>query len=184
MSLIFIKSAIQPDIIDRWNITGERITAQSGQTYDPRNDLTILNDKSRRSCLVRHVNFNKHRQFYLDITNNLYPFVDFYHFKFNVQLYRVLEIQHITYFKDDHHAAHVDTVFAHDRELQRKISIVLMLSNKNDYTGGNLVVNGQRIDLDKGDIVMFKPTTTHVVEKVEDGVRKTLASWVLGPQWK
>lgn len=184
MPVITIKSAIPKDLIDSWNSTTERIPMRQGQIVDKSLSTGISNDKSVRSCETRFITFNNHRKFYLDVLDNIYPFIDFYQYAFDAHLYRVLEIQHTTYFKDDHYAKHVDTMFNGKQASQRKISLVLMLSDKNEYSGGKLVVNDEPIDLDKGDMVMFKPTTLHTVEKVEEGVRKTLVMWALGPQWR
>lgn len=184
MSVITIKSAISKDLIDNWNSTSEHISVRQGLTVDKGLATGVSNDKNIRSCETRFVTFNNHRKFYLDILNNVYPYVDFYQYAFDVQLYRVLEIQHTTYFKDDHHARHVDVVFNNKSSLQRKISLILMLSDQKDYGGGKLIVDGNPVILDKGDMVMFKPNLFHTVEKVEVGVRKTLVMWVQGPQWK
>lgn len=184
MSVITIKSAIARDLIDSWNSTSEYIPNRQGQTVDKSLITGISNDKNMRSCETRFVTFNNHRKFYLDILNNIYPFIDFYQYAFDVELYRVLEIQHTTYFKDDHYARHVDTIFNNKTPQQRKISLVLMLSDMSEYSGGTLIVNDQPVNLEKGDMVMFKPTTFHSVDKVTDGVRKTLVMWALGPHWR
>ena len=184
MSMITIKPAISKDLIDRWNSTTERIPSRPGQTFDKSLPSGISNDSSVRSCEVRVVTFNNHRKFYLDILNNIYPFIDFYQHTFNTQLYRVLEMQHITYFENDHYVKHVDIIFNNKAPLHRKISLILMLSDRSEYSGGELIINNESVQLDKGDMVMFNPTTAHLVEKVQQGVRKTLVMWALGPQWR
>ena len=184
MSMITIKSAIPKDLIDSWSSTTERIPSRPGQTFDKSLPSGISNDKNMRSCETRFITFNNHRKFYLNILDNIYPFIDFYQHAFDVQLYRVLEIQHTTYFKDDHYARHVDTIFNNKTPHQRKISLVLMLSDRSEYSGGELTINDEPVDLDKGDMVIFKPTTFHSVEKVQRGIRKTLVMWALGPHWR
>jgi hypothetical protein len=184
MSVITIKSAIPKDLIDGWNSTSEYIPNRPGQTVDKSLPSGISNDKNMRSCETRFITFNNHRKFYLDILNNIYPFIDFYQHAFDVELYRVLEIQHTTYFKDDHFARHIDTIFNDNTPRHRKISIVLMLSDKSEYSGGELIINDEPVCLEKGDMVIFKPTTFHSVEKVQQGVRKTLVMWALGPHWR
>ena len=59
-----------------------------------------------------------------------------------------------------------------------------MLSDRSEYSGGELIINNESVQLDKGDMVMFNPTTHHAVEKVQQGVRKTLVMWALGPHWR
>jgi len=184
MSMITIKSAIPKNLIDSWNSTTERIPSRQGQIIDKSLPSGISNDSSVRSCEVRPVTFNNHRKFYLDILNNIYPFIDFHQHAFNVELYRVLEMQHTTYFENDHYVKHVDIIFNNKAPLPRKISLVLMLSDKSEYSGGELMINDEPVQLEKGDMVMFNPTTAHAVEKVQQGVRKTLVMWALGPQWK
>jgi hypothetical protein len=184
MSIITVKSAIPKHLIDSWSSVIERIPSRPGQTVDKSLPSGISNDYNARSCETRFVTFNHHRKFYLDILNNIYPFVDFYHYAFDVELYRVLEIQHSTYFENGHHAKHIDTIFNNNTPRHRKISIVLMLSDKSEYSGGELIINDENVNLDKGDIVIFKPTTFHSVEKVQRGVRKTLVMWALGPHWR
>ena len=121
MSIITIKSAIPEDLIDSWSSPTERIPIRQGQTVDKDLPSGISNDKNMRSCETRFITFNNHRKFYLNILDNIYPFIDFYQHAFDVQLYRVLEIQHTTYFKDDHYARHVDTIFNNKTPHQRKM---------------------------------------------------------------
>ncbi len=184
MSIITIKSAIPKHLIDSWSSVIERIPGRPGQTVDKSLPSGISNDYNARSCETRFVTFNNHRKFYLDILNNIYPFIDFYHYAFDVELYRVLEIQHSTYLENDHHAKHIDTIFNNNTPRHRKISIVLMLSDKSEYSGGELIINDENVNLDKGDMVIFNPTTFHSVEKVQRGVRKTLVMFALGPHWR
>jgi predicted 2-oxoglutarate/Fe(II)-dependent dioxygenase YbiX len=184
MSIITIKSAIPKDLIDSWNSTAEHIPSRPSRTFDKSLPSGISNDRSVRSCEVRVVTFNNHRKFYLDILNNIYPFIDFHQHIFNVQLHRVLEMQHITYFENDHYVKHTDVISNNKAPLHRKISLVLMLSDISEYSGGELMINNESVQLEKGDMVMFNPTTVHAVEKVQQGVRKTLVMWALGPQWR
>lgn len=74
-------------------------------------------------------------------------------------------------------------------EKVRKLSFSLLLSDPEEYDGGNLQLideNGKpyiapRI---KGAIVLFDSRTQHRVQKVTKGVRKSIVGWVTGPRWK
>jgi PKHD-type hydroxylase len=75
--------------------------------------------------------------------------------------------------------------------LYRKLSVVLMLSEPEEYAGGDLVLctsgsfeDTKRIKLNKGDIVFFYSTTPHTVEPVTEGSRLTLVTWCLGEKFK
>lgn len=74
-------------------------------------------------------------------------------------------------------------------ELVRKLSVVIQLSDPDDYEGGNLQLLDEsgrsyiapRI---KGTIILFDSRTQHRVLKVTKGVRKSIVGWAVGPRWK
>lgn len=184
---LHISSAIPNDLVDGWNDAANKIQPQKdGSVVAGLTANTLYNvaDKNIRSCEPRFITFGKHQKLYLDIMNSVYPFIDYHQHKFDVNLYRMLEIQHTTYYKGDHIARHVDAIHHGQLKLQRKISMIVMLSSQDEYSGGSLFVNGEKINTAKGDIIMFNPNIYHKVDKVEDGVRKVLVIWALGPQWK
>ena len=76
-----------------------------------------------------------------------------------------------------------------NKELVRKLSFSLQLSNPKDYEGGELeLVNetGESYVAPKtqGCLVLFDSRTRHRVRTVTKGTRKSLVGWVLGPRWK
>ena len=76
-----------------------------------------------------------------------------------------------------------------NKELVRKLSFSLQLSNPEDYEGGELeLVNetGESYVAPKtqGCLVLFDSRTRHRVRTVTKGTRKSLVGWVLGPRWK
>lgn len=72
------------------------------------------------------------------------------------------------------------------KKYDRKISSILMLSNPEDYEGGELQIDiagnldFQTINLNKGDIVFFDSNFTHRVTPVTKGTREVIVSWVHG----
>jgi hypothetical protein len=62
----------------------------------------------------------------------------------------------------------------------RKLSIVICLSNKNNYEGGifNLVNLNKKFKFDKGDAIIFDSNLLHGVEPVLSGVRQVLISFL------
>lgn len=181
--LIVTKNVVPTNVIDSWNQAAELIEHEPGMTADSKNPDKFIHDDSVRYCESRMILFDKHRRLYSDILNRLYPYVDYYQYDFNVTLYKRLEIQHTTYHQGGHYIKHTDGSVVVRRSLQRKISMILMLSDKNEYEGGSLVINNKDIEMDKGTMVLFSPTNVHHVTKVESGVRKTLVVWALGPHW-
>lgn len=73
-------------------------------------------------------------------------------------------------------------------EASRKLSMVLQLSNPEEYEGGNLEImtNGNPTTMDKkrGTIAVFPAWTLHQVTPVTRGGRQTLVAWVSGAPFK
>lgn len=109
---------------------------------------------------------------------------DFYRFN----LFGFLEDMQFTVYTEEeggHYSWHLDTGGNHD--LYRKLSLVLQLSDPDDYEGGDLQVftssEPTSIDKKKGLIAAFPSYTLHKVTPVTKGIRKTLVIWVAGPEF-
>ncbi len=72
--------------------------------------------------------------------------------------------------------------------VSRKLSLVLQLSDPNDYEGGELqlLTTGQPTSIHKkrGLITVFPAWTLHQVTPVIKGTRQTLVTWISGPAFK
>lgn len=72
--------------------------------------------------------------------------------------------------------------------VSRKLSLVLQLSDPNDYEGGELqlLTKGQPTSMQKkrGLITVFPAWTLHQVTPVVKGTRQTLVTWISGPAFK
>jgi PKHD-type hydroxylase len=73
-------------------------------------------------------------------------------------------------------------------EYIRKLSFSLILSDPEDYLGGELQFldnNGKTFfaPKQKGTLIIFDSRTKHRVRKVREGTRKSLVGWVAGPRW-
>jgi PKHD-type hydroxylase len=81
---------------------------------------------------------------------------------------------------------HVDSGMNND--VPRKLSLVLQLSDPEEYEGGNLeLLKSKEADIvlkKKGLIAAFPSYTLHRVTPVTKGKRKTLVIWVGGPQFR
>lgn len=97
------------------------------------------------------------------------------------------EPQFLRYETGDFFVAHQDgnTPLIRDDSRFRKISLVIFLSNRADYAGGELVMHGrfpnhaQReiAPADAGTLVAFTAETTHEVTPLQSGERFTIVSW-------
>ena len=74
---------------------------------------------------------------------------------------------------------HIDTGIGAYKK--RAISISILLSNSNDFTGGELIllIDGKLkpMQLSAGDAVIFKSNTQHCVSEVRNGIRYSLVGW-------
>jgi PKHD-type hydroxylase len=74
-------------------------------------------------------------------------------------------------------------------EKVRKLSFSLLISDPNEYTGGNLQLMDETgksyiAPRKKGVIILFDSRTQHRVQKITKGTRKSIVGWVVGPRWK
>lgn len=74
------------------------------------------------------------------------------------------------------------------RPNQRKLSVVLMLSDPKDFEGGKLEIEDLEESVEllpkKGSIIVFPSFLKHRVTPVIKGTRHTAVGWMLGPSFK
>lgn len=89
---------------------------------------------------------------------------------------------------EDHYHFHRDSKLCGYRSHDRKITGILMLSDADEYEGGDLRVDiggdlkPTTVKLNKGDVLFFDSNYSHAVENVTSGVRQTLVFWIWGKQ--
>lgn len=71
----------------------------------------------------------------------------------------------------------------------RKLSIVMQLSDPEEYEGGNLQLLDEEgktyfAPREKGTVIVFDSRLQHRVLKVTSGIRRSIVGWVVGPRWK
>lgn len=106
---------------------------------------------------------------------------------FDVDTTVIEQPQFLRYETGDFFVAHQDgnTPLLRDDSRFRKISIVIFLSGRGDYSGGELVLHGRYPDFDRretapadpGTLVAFRAETTHEVTPLTRGERYTIVSW-------
>ena len=79
---------------------------------------------------------------------------------------------------------HTDNYNSLSKDIDRKITMSIQLSNDRDYIGGDLVILNQQSPRKKGSIIAFPSLFTHQVNPVVEGERWSLISWAWGPEWK
>jgi PKHD-type hydroxylase len=86
----------------------------------------------------------------------------------------------------DHYDWHTDAGSRHDTP--RKFSLVLQLTDPNQYDGGELQLQVSKdptpVRRERGLVAAFPSYTLHRVTPVTRGIRKTIVVWVSGPPFR
>lgn len=110
--------------------------------------------------------------------------------KFGMQI-NFLETIQFTKYEDTggHYDWHIDSHQGEIRPHHRKLSMTLMLTNPEDYEGGELLLNNDGnqekpavLKPRRGELVVFYSHLPHKVAPVTKGERLSLVAWVLGPK--
>lgn len=88
---------------------------------------------------------------------------------------------------NDFYTAHMDT--SHNRPEQRKLSLVVQLSDPETYEGSNLEIHSCGLDFfgtvrTQGTLIAFPSYMVHRVTELTRGTRYSLVSWVCGPPYR
>jgi PKHD-type hydroxylase len=110
-------------------------------------------------------------------------------FKYDINGFDNEKMQYTLYSEGEYYHWHTDGSISNHEENQRKLSVVLQLSDPEDYKGGEMQLIGEDGSLMvlpkvKGSIIVFDSRLKHRVRKIESGTRKSLVGWVCGPRWK
>lgn len=155
------------------------------------NNNGIVNKSTRRSK-VRWLNgaMLDFKDLYLDI-------VDMFHqanrVAFGVDLWHLHEMQFTEYNAEDegYYDWHIDTFLEGSNPSQRKLSMVIQLSDPNDYEGGVLEMQPWFMEpppadklKNQGAVVVFPSLVHHRVTPVTKGTRYSLVAWMEGPKWR
>lgn len=105
--------------------------------------------------------------------------IDYY--KFDINFVEPYELKKYT--DNDFFGSHIDNYYGLNTNLDRKITLVVQLSNKSLYTGGELKVINTHALKERGSVTAFPSFFPHEVLKTT-GCRWSLISWAWGPYWK
>lgn len=114
------------------------------------------------------------------------------HDKFQVDLTSFDGFQFSKYEVGGHYHWHIDVMNRPpNAALHRKLSVVLALTDPEEYDGGELLLNrsGSQDHPDamkpnKGDVIVFYSFVPHKVAPVTRGVRQTLVTWAMGDKFR
>ena len=111
---------------------------------------------------------------------------------FGFDIVNIFDVQFGEYRAEDKgcYGWHCDSWFVTDKFVDRKLSIVIQLSDPSEYEGGELEfdIEGKTfkpINFNKkGSVIVFPSFIRHRVTPITKGIRHSLVAWIQGPIFK
>lgn len=103
------------------------------------------------------------------------------YFQFSIDFIEPYELKR--YNNGDFFGSHQDNYYGLDKPIDRKITMVIQLSDENSYQGGYLKILKKFASKTKGSVTAFPSYFPHEVIKTI-GCRWSLIGWAWGPYWK
>lgn len=148
---------------------------------------TLRSDLSYRTSSIRWLDAEREK----DIVSRVMQFVrSSNRSNFGVDIDAPHEIQFTEYRATNkgHYDWHQDVWMESPRPYARKLSVVVQLSAPQDYKGGEFEFFGIANPADKfagrGSVLIFPSFLQHRVLPVTEGLRRSLVTWVEGPNWR
>jgi PKHD-type hydroxylase len=120
-----------------------------------------------------------------DRMNEVVAYLNFMHFQMDLTSFD--GFQYSKYKLNGHYKRHTDIIINPPGGLYRKLSMSVMLSEPDEYEGGELVLDASgaekdliKVKLKKGEMILFYSHIPHNVEPVIKGTRLALVTWALG----
>ena len=119
-------------------------------------------------------------------------YIDYYYKEanrnaFNIEASYIPAVQYGEYTEGNFYSWHHDVNWEGDAAFDRKISIVIQLSDPDDYEGGEFQFKNIQTPSNfktRGSVLAFLSYNEHQVTQVTTGIRKSLVAWVEGPRWR
>ena len=174
-----IVSAFDADFCDEVIKRAEVVDEQPATVFNGKSDIRnskikwLLNEPDIEDVLLRGINKLNGSCFNVDITQ------------------AIDQIQFTEYSAEyqGKYDWHHDVDWQNGKNYDRKLSIVVQLSDGDDYEGCNFEfaeVSSPLADQfrKKGSVLVFPSYLTHRVTQITGGTRRSLVAWVRGPRWR
>lgn len=96
-------------------------------------------------------------------------------------------VQYGSYGPNGHYGWHTDNFILSGSPIERKVSVVCLMTDPSEFTGGDLQIKLYQeytADLKKGDMIAFPSMLYHQVVPVKSGIRSSAVIWLNGPRMK
>lgn len=91
--------------------------------------------------------------------------------QFNIEDLNNAFISYVRYFEGGFFVRHVDGP-------ERIATVIIQLSDSEEYSGGNLIVKDTVVGREKGNTVIFNTQVPHELTEVFSGIRNALVIWI------
>ena len=178
-------ASIAPEMVDRIIEVGERSPQGTGGIGF---DGQTMNN-NYRECQIKWIPPYENK----DITDILWYFAQQANRNaFNFEISYLNDLQYTVYEGSDEakYDWHCDTFWANPTCYDRKISIVIQLSDPSEYEGGLFEFDHQYEQppqqnlMQRGSVLAFPSFLLHRVTPVTRGTRKSLVAWIEGPKFR
>ncbi len=121
-----------------------------------------------------------------EIYKNIQMLLEDYNSRHNFHLIYMEPLELKRYDVGDVFTSHVDNYYGTHYGLDRKINVIVQLSNIDDYQGGDLLIGPGKVNVPKsrGTTVIFPAYYSHAVTQITSGSRYSLIGHVWGPEFK
>jgi PKHD-type hydroxylase len=93
-------------------------------------------------------------------------------------------IQLTEYADDGHYDWHADAYPPNENNMQRKLSVSILLNDPNEFEGGEFEFRNCKPELKQGSILVFPSFLDHKVTPVTSGTRYSAVGWMEGPAFR
>lgn len=178
----FWEGGFSPEELDRIIEIAERFDFTPGSVGNG-----MINEEVRDSKIT-WIHLEEETRWIHDRLAAISSKINFYHFGFDLDVVDGLQYTKYNSDKKQHYRWHTDNYIGREG-YQRKLSCTLMLTEPDQYEGGELLLNtnGNQDQPDsfkpkRGDIIFFRSHLPHQVSPVTAGERVSLVTWFLGPR--
>lgn len=179
------ESCVPPEICDQIVSEGKELALR-----EARIGTNLIVDKYIRSSNIAWIDY--HNETFEDVWKFIErKFHEANANAFGVDITHLRRLQFTNYSgaSEGHYDWHEDIFWEKDEIYNRKLSLVIQLTDPSEYTGGNLELRvpippEQEIMRRKGTLIVFPSFIKHRVTKLESGERNSLVAWMEGPLWR
>ena len=150
----------------------------------------LLNTKTRKSEII----WMNEKWIYKELLTYITEANKLANYNFNLK--EAEAIQYTRYSNNNYYDWHIDQIKNNNSKLERKLSIIINLTDPNDFEGGDVWVSNphpesdktQKIKLDfmrrRGSCVVFPSFVYHRVAPITKGTRHSLVCWMKGERFQ